>query len=159
MSPEPWRGLDLGDRTAQEKDDFARSAALGALVVVAETPVELRRAVIPLLDADLDDRRSAWRGRNQQLGCPHHCSADTETLKRWKNAEGPEMDDPFLRLTTEVEAEPSNRLPVRERKEEDDIVASFGHCLSQVVRLDRLFAVPLKTIEIPGAERPNLDRE
>ena len=59
------RGLDLGDRTAQEKDEVAVSAALGALVVVAEPPVELRGVVIPLLDADLDDGRSAWRGRNQ----------------------------------------------------------------------------------------------
>jgi hypothetical protein len=69
------------------------------------------------------------------------------------------MDDPFFRLSTEVEAEPSDRLPVRERQNEDDIVALFGHCLTHVVRLDRLFAVPLKTIEIPVPERPNLDRE
>jgi hypothetical protein len=151
--------LALGDRTAQEKDDFAVSAALRALVVIAKPPVELRRIVVPLLDADLDDGRSAWRGRNQRLGRPHHRGADTETLKRWKNAEGPEMDDPFLRLTTEVEAEPSDRLPVRERQKEDDFVAVFGHCLSHVIRLDRLFAVPLKTIEIPVAERPNFERE
>ena len=69
------------------------------------------------------------------------------------------MDDSFLRLTTEVEAESSNRLPVRERQKEENIVAVFGHCVSHVVRLDRLFAVPLKTIEIPVAERPNFDRE
>jgi hypothetical protein len=61
------RGLDLGDRTAQQKDDFAVSAALGALVVVAEPPIELRRVVIPLVDADLDDGRSARRGRNQRI--------------------------------------------------------------------------------------------
>jgi hypothetical protein len=46
--------LDLGDRAAQEKNDFAVSAALDALVAVTEPTVELRRVVIPLLDADLD---------------------------------------------------------------------------------------------------------
>lgn len=69
------------------------------------------------------------------------------------------MDDPFVRLTTEVEAESSNWVPVRERQKEENIVALFGHCVPHVVRLDRLFAVPLKTIEIPVAEGPNLDRK
>jgi hypothetical protein len=50
-----------------------------------------------------------------------HRGADAETLKRWKEAEGPEMDDAFGRLAAEGEAQSSDRLPVRQRHEEDDI--------------------------------------
>ena len=150
------RGLDLGDRTVQEKDDAAVSAALDAVIAVAESPVELRCVVIPRVDADLDDGRSPWRGRDQRLGRPHHRGADAEALKGWKDAEGPELDDAFGGRSL---GRAADGLPVRQRQKEDDIGAVFGHCLSHVVGLDCLFAVPLKTIEIAVAERPNLDRE
>src|SRR4051794_11011773 len=106
---------------------------LDAFIAVAESPVELRRVSIPLIDSDLDDGSSPGRGSNQQLGRPHDRGADPETLKRRKNAEGPEMDDAFLRLPAEVDAESSDRLPVRQRQKKDDIVASFGRRLSHVV--------------------------
>jgi hypothetical protein len=69
------------------------------------------------------------------------------------------MQDAFLRLATEVEAEPSNRLPVRQPRAGRGLVASFGYRGSHVVGLDRLLAVPRETIEIAVAERPNLDGE
>ena len=153
------RRFDVGDPTAQEKDDLTISTVLDIVIAVAESPVELRRLVIPLVDADLDHRRPPWRRRDERLGRPDHRCADAEALKRWKDAEGPEMDDAFRRLSAEVEAEPSNGLPVRKRQKEEDIVASLGHCLSHVVGLDRLLAVPLKAVEIPVAERSNLDQE
>jgi hypothetical protein len=78
----------------EEKDDLTVSAALDTVIAVSESPVELRRVVIPLIHADLEHGRAPWR-----------------------------------------------------------------RCRSDVVGLNRLLAVPCKAVEIPAAERPNLDRE
>jgi hypothetical protein len=136
--PASARGLELGDRTARENDDRAVSAALDTARAVAELTVERRRVVIPRVHADLDEGslpvarpRSATRPPASSPG------ADAETLKRGKNGEGPEMQDAFLRLATEVEAEPSNRLPVRQPRAGRGLVASFGHRGSHVLCLDR----------------------
>jgi hypothetical protein len=69
------------------------------------------------------------------------------------------MHDAFLRLATEVEAEPSNRLPVRQPRAGRGPRRLVRHRRSHVLGLDRLLAVPLETIEIALAERPNLDGE
>jgi hypothetical protein len=69
------------------------------------------------------------------------------------------MHDAFRCLPPEVDAEPCNGPSVCHRQEEHDIGASFGEHPSDVVRLDRLLAIPFEFVEIPLAERPNLDRE
>jgi hypothetical protein len=135
--PASARGLELGDRTARENDDRAVSAALDTARAVAEWPVERRRR-------DSTRPRRPRRGslpvaRPRSATRPPASSpgADAETLKRGKNGEGPEMQDAFLRLATEVEAEPSNRLPVRQPRAGRGLVASFGHRGSHVLCLDR----------------------
>src|SRR5919199_3295140 len=151
--------LDLRDPTAEEKDALAVAAALAAGIAIAEPPVELRRVVIPLVDADLDDGCASRRRSDERFGVAHQRRTDAQALKRGKHAEGPEMDDAFRCLSPEVDSESPDRPPVRQCEEEDDRVASFGDGLSEVVGLDRLLAVPLEPVEISLAERPNLDRE